>query len=62
MMDIDKGLSIMVRMGLINECNPYYGWDVHSTKTNLEHWTEMDADIDGLKDLIDKGYKIRINC
>lgn len=42
--------------------NPYYGWHVHSTKTNLEHWTEMDVDIDGLKDLIDKGYKIRINC
>jgi len=26
--------------------NPYYGWHVHSTKTNLEHWTEMDVDKD----------------
>lgn len=42
--------------------NPYYGWHEHSTKTNIEHWQEVDIDMEGLKDLIDKGYKIKINC
>jgi len=41
---------------------PSHGWRVHSTTVIAEHWREVDVDMDGLKDLIDKGYKIRINC
>lgn len=42
--------------------NPYYGWHIHSTTSNVENWEEMDITMDELKDLIDRGYKIKINC
>ena len=42
--------------------NPYYGWHEHSTVSKTEDWTEMDITMDELKGLIDKGYKIKINC
>lgn len=42
--------------------NPYYGWHTHSTISNVENGQEVDIDMEGLKDLINKGYKIKINC
>lgn len=43
--------------------NPYYGWHKHSTLSKTtEDWTEMDVTMEELKDLVDKGYKIKINC
>ena len=42
--------------------NPHYGWHTHSTTSNAENWQEMDITMDELKDLIERGYKIKINC
>jgi hypothetical protein len=42
--------------------DPNHGMYEHSTMAMTDPWNEVEVTVEELKDLIDKGYKIKINC
>ena len=42
--------------------NPNHGMYEHSTRAMTDPWNELEVTMEELKDLIGKGYKIKINC